>query len=299
MGRKWDKEFEIVVDFVTNYFNGLQPRAMNSIEGVNFHIHGFQFLNTKVLMDLEGGAKELERWREEDTLFFFQTFLRCKYICLYPSYMHYLQQNSCARDFKKLIRRSDNLPKLFKEEFSFEMPETLWLVVYLFIRAHTCFNLNEKPDESCSKVSYLKCSECGFAYYCGKQCQIEDWPRHKNECQRVKNIDMELGRSRAVIDSHIMEQSEKIKNKNGKSPLTFEIFRKEIERALFTAFYDVIAHTNYFDDALSNIFGKDKEVWIEELQALHENRYKHLKISSKQLESQLISVYGTKSVFSP
>ena len=55
---------------------------------------------------------------------------------------------------------------------------------------------------------------------------------------------------------------------------------------------------NYFDDDLSNIFGKDKEVWIEKLKALQKKKYKHLKLSSKQLESQLVSVYGTKSVFS-
>ena len=66
----------------------------------------------------------------------------------------------------------------------------------------------------------------------------------------------------------------------------------------FTAYFDVIAHTNYFDDDLSTIFGKDKEVWIEKLQALHKKKYKHVKQSWKQLESQLISVYGTKSVFS-
>ena len=120
---------------------------------------------------------------------------------------------------------------------------------------------------------------------------------HKSFCQRVKNIDLELGKSREVIHRHIMKQSDK--NKNGDSPPTFKIFRKEIERALFTTYFDVIEHTNYYDDILNDAFGiKNKSAWMENLQALRRNRYKHLKLSSKKLESQLISVYGTKSVFS-
>ena len=210
--------------------------------------------------------------------------------------MHYLQQNSSARDFKILIRRSDNLPKLFKEEFGCECPEMLWLIVLSFIGTHRCLNVNVKGDR-CSKVSYHKCLECGWAYYCSKQCQIEHWPRHKDFCQRVKNIDEDMGKIRAVIHRRIMEQGDK--NKNGDSPPTFKIFRKEIERALFTTYFDVIEHTNYYDDILNDAFGiKNKSAWMENLQALRRNRYNHLKLSSKKLESQLISVYGTRSVFS-
>ena len=63
---------------------------------------------------------------------------------------------------------------------------------------------------------------------------------------------------------------------------------------MFTAYFGVIEKTNYFDD----FFGKNKIVWIEELHVLQKKRYKQLNPSSKQLEFQLISVYGTKSVFS-
>ena len=122
---------------------------------------------------------------------------------------------------------------------------------------------------------------------------------HKNFCQQVKNIDWALGKSREVIHRHIMKQSDKNKNGDGDTPPTFKIIRKEIERALFAAYFDVIEHTNYYDDVLSGVFGtKNKSAWMENLQALRRKRYKHLKLSSKKLESQLISVYGTKSVFS-
>ena len=293
VGRESHNELEFVLDFVSNYFNGLQPLAMENIEDIR--VHGFQFQTSKVLKDLVGAIKGWKTWSGGEQLNGVQFALRWKYMRLYHSYVHFLQQKSCARDFKILIRRSDNLPKLFKEEFGCESPRILWVIVLSFIVNHHCLNENVKR-ESCPKVSYLKCFECGFAYYCSKECQIEHWPRHKQFCEALRNTNMEYGKSRAVINRHIMKQVNKIKNQD--SPILFETFRKEIERALFTAYFDVIAHTNYFDDVLSTIFGKDKEVWIEKLQALQKKRYRHLKLSSKQLESQLVSVYGTKSVFS-
>merc|ERR1719342_1819387 len=229
---------------------------------------------------------QLRSWNEEP-LAIFQNALKMRYIHLYHSYKHYLHQNSLsARDFKTFIRHSDNMPKLFKEEFACESPGTLWAIVFNFIMTHRCMN---KTLGRCPKVSYLKCSAWGFAYYCSKQCQIDSWPIHKTYCQNIKNSDKEFGRSRAVIHSHFLKQVDK--NRNGDSLLTADIFRKEIERALFTAYLSVVEHTNYLDDYLNMIFSKNKREWIGELQALKRNRYK-LKLSSEKFISQLISVYG-------
>jgi len=289
LGRESKDEFEISVDFVAKNFNGLKPQSMTSIEDINCHIHGFQIQKSKVLMDIKDAMQTLN----DEPL---TGLLKWKFARLYHSYTLFLRQNSmCARDFKTFIRRSENLPNLFKKEFACEIPHTLWIIVYDFISAHQCTN-NDMKRDNCQKVSYLKCSACGYVYYCSKECQIENWPSHKNYCETMRIINIEYGKSRAVINSHIMKQVNKIKNQD--SPILFKTFKKEIERALFTAYFDVIAHTNYFDDVLSTIFGKDKEVWIEKLQALHKKKYKHVKQSWKQLESQLISVYGTKSVFS-
>ena len=289
LARESKDEFEISVDFIAKNFNGLQLKSMTSIEDINFHIHGFQIQNSKVLMDIKGA---MQKFNDEPLTI----LLKWKFACLYLSYTLFLQQNSlCTRDFKTFIRRSENLPNLFKNELACESSNMLWIIVYDFISAHQCTNKNMKRD-NCQKVSYFKCSACGYVYYCSKECQKENWSIHKNYCQDIRNINMEYGKSRVVINSHIMKHVNKIKNQD--SPLLFKIFRKEIERALFTAYYDVIEHTNYFDDFLSSTFGKDKEEWIEKLHLLQKKKYKHLKLSSKQLESQLISVYGTKSVFS-
>jgi len=218
LGRESKEEFEIMVGFVSKNFNGLQPQSMNSIDDINVHIHGFKFQNSQEVMDLMGAMEKL-RTRNEEPLSIFQTALKMKNIHLYHSYMHYLHQNSLsARDFKTFIRRSENSPKLFKEEFACDSPGILWFIVGAFIF----------ENDYCQNVSYLMCSECGCAYYCSKRCQIENWPLHKNFCEATMNIEMEFGRSRAVINSHIMKEVDKIKIRV--SPLTFKVFRKEIER---------------------------------------------------------------------
>jgi len=218
LGRESKEEFETMVDFVSKNFNGLQPQSMNSIEDKNVHIHGSKFQNSQVVMDLKGAMEKL-RTRNEEPLSIFQTALKMKNIRLYHSYMHYLHQNSLsARDLKTFIRRSENLPKLFEEEFPCESPGMLWFIVVAFIF----------ENDYCQNVSYLKCSECGYAYSRSKRCQIENWPLHKNFCKAKMNIEMDFGWSRAVINSHIMKEVDKIKIQD--TPLTFKVFRKEIER---------------------------------------------------------------------
>ena len=42
---------------------------------------------------------------------------------------------------------------------------------------------------ACSKfdaTNLLKCSACAIGWYCSKQCQALDWPKHKHGCQRTK-----------------------------------------------------------------------------------------------------------------
>ena len=104
LGRESKDEFEISVDFVAKNFNGLQPLPMNSLEDINFHIHGFQFQNSKDLMDLNEAMQKLRTWNEKDPLGVLKSELKFEYIRLYHSYLHFLQQNSfCARDFKTFI----------------------------------------------------------------------------------------------------------------------------------------------------------------------------------------------------
>ena len=107
---------------------------------------------------------------------------------------------------------------------------------------------------------------------------------------------MELEKSRAVIQSYSFKRAF---SKNEGSLLSFKVFVQEIERALFMAYFSVIENTNYFDDKMNNIFRTtNKDYWIKGLKSLQRKRYKKLKISRHKFESQMVSVFGTKNVFS-
>ncbi|XP_047363694.1 uncharacterized protein LOC124954586 isoform X1 [Vespa velutina] len=39
----------------------------------------------------------------------------------------------------------------------------------------------------CNRITPVRCSKC-YAFYCSKECQITDWPRHKIECQQIPTL---------------------------------------------------------------------------------------------------------------
>jgi hypothetical protein len=45
--------------------------------------------------------------------------------------------------------------------------------------AHRCGNCLEKKESK----SFFNCSSCGRVRYCGRQCQKDDWKRHKESCK--------------------------------------------------------------------------------------------------------------------
>jgi len=296
LGRKSRSEFEIAFDFVVKHFRGVKLKKIENIEDINCYINGFKFKNSKILAAVNKYSINLVETVVRDSgsdKFGVQVNMCRWYNRTYSSYMHFLQKSSwCDKDFKIFLRCSDNLPKFFKEELSCESSKMLWNIVEGFLMFHTCNN----AYAGCSKGTYLKCSNCRFVYYCSKQCQVEDWPRHKFICQGVRGKYMELELSRTVTQSYVMKQA--FRNR-GESLLTFKVFMQEIERALFTAFFSVIEHTNHFDEDLNFIFRTtNKKLWTNGLKSLQRKRYKRLKISSKKFESQMMSVFRTKSAFS-
>ena len=40
--------------------------------------------------------------------------------------------------------------------------------------------------EVCGKVDARRCVGCGAVGYCGKECQVQDWKKHKRFCRRSK-----------------------------------------------------------------------------------------------------------------
>lgn len=39
-----------------------------------------------------------------------------------------------------------------------------------------------------SKENLSRCGACKGAYYCGRICQTEDWPEHKEDCPKMKEL---------------------------------------------------------------------------------------------------------------
>lgn len=39
----------------------------------------------------------------------------------------------------------------------------------------------------CYKEDTKTCSKCRKYYYCGKECQVKDWPSHKEVCNRLSS----------------------------------------------------------------------------------------------------------------
>ena len=49
-------------------------------------------------------------------------------------------------------------------------------------------NLSFMPEQCsvCGKESTSRCSKCKTVYYCSRECQLRDWPNHKQSCNKIK-----------------------------------------------------------------------------------------------------------------
>jgi hypothetical protein len=62
------------------------------------------------------------------------------------------------------------------------------------VRSGRCYN-DECPNKSEDDMPRLHCARCkerwrgwlvgDSAYYCSKECQIVDWPKHKKTCSKI------------------------------------------------------------------------------------------------------------------
>eukprot|EP00984_Skeletonema_dohrnii_P006800 scaffold2425_cov76-Skeletonema_dohrnii-CCMP3373.AAC.16 len=45
------------------------------------------------------------------------------------------------------------------------------------------------PGQKVERSSMLYCTQCRLSNYCSKECQVADWPMHKNACRAVAEFD--------------------------------------------------------------------------------------------------------------
>jgi hypothetical protein len=60
---------------------------------------------------------------------------------------------------------------------------------------------------TCSKAStpekpFEACARCNCAFYCSRECQVKDWPKHKAECKRRAKLTAESGLKRPPVRSY-------------------------------------------------------------------------------------------------
>ncbi|ESO93989.1 hypothetical protein LOTGIDRAFT_228668 [Lottia gigantea] len=55
----------------------------------------------------------------------------------------------------------------------------------------TKVNMSKFLCDNCQKSldKMKRCTRCRLVYYCSQECQINDWSKHKENCQSVKNLE--------------------------------------------------------------------------------------------------------------
>jgi len=51
------------------------------------------------------------------------------------------------------------------------------------IAQNHCNTCKKTTDELIDTQKFKKCSKCKLIYYCSRECQVKDWPKHKEICQ--------------------------------------------------------------------------------------------------------------------
>ncbi len=85
----------------------------------------------------------------------------------------------------------------------FHIKDTIENRPLTIIKTRVCYNCHTSTKEK-----LLRCSACKYAYYCSRECQREDWSKHKIDCNKFKEVKsqqlgiMENLKKRDIIITH-------------------------------------------------------------------------------------------------
>jgi len=240
---KHKSEFYLFLDFALKNFLSVDLKQMRNSE--EFH---------RVITAQENLTKKLGKpynWHDIN----FKYYLRC--------YVYFLNQNLLnERDFKKSIRKQENLPE-FLRDLKVEDLGTIFEVVKCYIHRRICFN------GRCAKLTHKKCSACRVVSYCSIDCQTQCWVEHEAICKIIGNRKKMQEKSQETILGHLMKQFAK-----DIDPVTMNIFVGELDMAFIVLISPIIEETKSVDDWGVKYFrGIPKSSWVVEIQSLLKKDY--------------------------
>jgi len=231
---KHKSEFYLFLDFALKNFLSVDLKQMRNSE--EFH---------RVITAKDNLDKKLAKpFNIHDIKFKF--YLRC--------YVYFLNQKLLSeRDYKKFLRKQENLPA-FLRDLKVQDVGTIFEVVKLFLFSHICCN------SSCGKLTHKKCSACRVDAYCSIDCQTKCWVEHEAYCKIMVNERKLQEESQGTILKHLEKQFEK----DIEPVVSMNIFLGELEMAFIVLISPIIEDTNALDDWVQ---------WVVEIQSLLKKDY--------------------------
>ena len=93
------------------------------------------------------------------------------------------------------------LVKFFKRRLSCSCLDEKYQEVKHITKLGICLNQNCKlPDKKVARNTMVCCTRCSLVNYCCRECQVDDWKRHRNECRDYnKKISSSSGAIKAEL----------------------------------------------------------------------------------------------------
>ena len=150
----------------------------------------------------------------------------------YQGYVNFIEKHPLnSKDATQLIRDLDNLPKFAMETLQFNWAQNIYQLAAHFLQNHLCGN------RECGGFSFTKCSKCNTVHYCSRDCQIQDFPRHKKQCSWFDQI----SKSKKSVSSKLHNIVSSAQTGSETDLIEMDVFIREIMLKAYSMFHETFA----------------------------------------------------------